>query len=73
MNRVSSVRRSVVPQEPVLVGTAVKARCDCPCHDGENVFHVVSCCGSVLTFPLWKPEARIAPGAFDPPHTDGRS
>jgi hypothetical protein len=62
-----------VSQEPVIVRTAVKGRCDCPCHDGENVFHVVSCCGSVLTFPLWKPEARIAPGAFEPPHTDPRT
>ena len=22
--------------------------CDCPCHRGDDVFHVVSCCGSVL-------------------------
>ena len=22
--------------------------CDCPCHRGADVFHIVSCCGSVL-------------------------
>jgi hypothetical protein len=22
--------------------------CDCPCHRGADVFHVVECCGSVL-------------------------
>jgi hypothetical protein len=22
--------------------------CDCPCHDGADVFHVVTCCGSIL-------------------------
>ncbi len=23
-------------------------RCECPCHHGGDVFHIVSCCGSVL-------------------------
>lgn len=22
--------------------------CDCPCHEGADVFHVVTCCGSIL-------------------------
>jgi hypothetical protein len=22
--------------------------CECPCHAGDEVFHVVECCGSVL-------------------------
>jgi hypothetical protein len=24
------------------------AGCDCPCHTGGDVFHIVSCCGSLL-------------------------
>jgi hypothetical protein len=56
----------VVPQKQMPARTVVTVTCDCPCHDGENVFHVVSCCGSVLSFPLWKPEAHVTPGRFDP-------
>jgi len=22
--------------------------CDCPCHEGVDVFHIVACCGSIL-------------------------
>jgi hypothetical protein len=22
--------------------------CDCPCHTGTDIFHIVPCCGSVL-------------------------
>ena len=67
MSRVNPVRRSVVPQEQVPAGTVVRTGCDCPCHDGENVFHVVSCCGSVLTFPLWKAEPGALPHGSRPP------
>ena len=35
--------------EPSVSETVCHARtCDCPCHQGDDIFHVVSCCGSVL-------------------------
>jgi hypothetical protein len=34
--------------------------CDCPCHDGQDIFLVVPCCGSLLTFPVWRSEPRDA-------------
>ena len=35
--------------EPSFSETVWRARsCDCPCHRGDDIFHVVSCCGSVL-------------------------
>ena len=35
--------------EPSVGDPAWHARsCDCPCHRGDDIFHVVSCCGSVL-------------------------
>jgi hypothetical protein len=28
--------------------TRYTGRCDCPCHHGTDVFHIVPCCGSLL-------------------------
>jgi hypothetical protein len=46
----------VVREERVTAEDAPEPGCDCPCHQGASVFHIVSCCGSLLTFPLWRPE-----------------
>ncbi len=42
------------PKRPPSNGSVVppalhqKRVCECPCHGGADVFHVVECCGSVL-------------------------
>jgi hypothetical protein len=56
--RTRNGRTSVVFSEEVVTHEHAPEACDCPCHRGSPVFHVVSCCGSLLTFPLWRSEPR---------------
>jgi hypothetical protein len=38
--------------------------CDCPCHQGSEVFHIVDCCGSVLGRRRTR-ESLVSPAATD--------
>ena len=33
----------IVTQQP-----ASRRACDCPCHEGASIFHILPCCGSLL-------------------------
>ena len=37
--------------------------CDCPCHTGTDIFHIVPCCGSLLGSLV----PRVAAQAESPP------
>ena len=40
--------RPMLPDDGLPGPPPYHGRCDCPCHHGADVFHIVSCCGSVL-------------------------